>query len=512
MITLIKNFRYDNNYDYVKSFGSKADQENYFNSLGKIVIDTEGYVKEYTSFSVDRNYDDLVNEGVNYLIIDNGLRDVYCFITSKEYLSEDVTRLNYEVDVFQTYLFDFDIKKSFIERKVCNLGEILDYDEGLEMGEHSIVDEQIMLNKTGTFFAMFNGFKDYKVNGDNLTQYDYCNESKPTTYIDGIAYPLAFSPLDTTERIDFFYKYLADMPNLLGIIKLPSAYYESKSAWIPKITLVDDKLSRSQLGVSFATVINGTEKSSGSYGISKGDITDFYPYTYYVLTDGETSPLTFYAQYTGSSVSVKGQYALSHTPSERYYLDYYKGDTEGRIYNITNNSVMSLPTGYNGGLDTLLGSVNQWQQTQNSMYNNILTGAVSGAVGIATGGLGLAVGGMSAISNTVSGINTVRETMARNKDLETTPNTIKSYGTPSTRHKFNTNNVRILKYTIQDKYKNRINDFIQRYGNKFNNYGSVDLKQYKGYIKFVSVDLDTGIDNQFTSKLINILERGVYID
>ena len=60
--------------------------------------------------------------------------------------------------------------------------------------------------------------------------------------------------------------------------------------------------------------------------------------------------------------------------------------------------------------------------------------------------------------------------------------------------------------------KNKVNNFVARYGNKYNNYAEIDLKNYKGYVKFISPDIDSSIDNIYINKIISILERGVFIE
>ena len=82
----------------------------------------------------------------------------------------------------------------------------------------------------------------------------------------------------------------------------------------------------------------------------------------------------------------------------------------------------------------------------------------------------------------------LKESDARNKDIEMTPNSITSFGTPSTRKSFNTDKVRLLKYTVNDNIKNKVENFCIRYGNKYNNFGVIDLKTYKGYIKYYRAD------------------------
>ena len=200
MIKLVRNYKYDNKYTHIKLFKNKAEQDTYFNNLDSLYIEENNYIKEFNSFKVGYEYDYLVSLGVNYLIFNNGYKDMYCFITSKEYISSEVTQINFEVDVLNTYLFDFEIKNSFVERKNCTIDEITDFDEGLEIGEHIIESEDIVFNKDSQYFAMFNGFKKQKLifDKDNIlkgVEELPCATTKPLTIIDYIQYPCYFMPL-----------------------------------------------------------------------------------------------------------------------------------------------------------------------------------------------------------------------------------------------------------------------------------------------------------------------------
>ena len=171
---------------------------------------------------------------------------------------------------------------------------------------------------------------------------------------------------------------------------------------------------------------------------------------------------------------------------------------------------MMLPTGTNEGLQFLNANANTIAQTRNSQVEgNILNAVNVVGAAIATAGMSLIGEGVSSVIN---GLNAVKETDARNKDSMLTPSTISSFGTPSTRQAFNTDSVRLIRYTVKDNVKNKINNFVARYANKFNNYAEIDLKSYKGYIKFISPDIDSSIDNIYINKIISILERGVFIE
>ena len=108
MITLYKGINYNNSYNYIKLFSNEVEQGDFFNSLTSLIIeDKHGYIKTREYIDVKVNYDELVEEGYNYLEFTNNYKTIYAFITKKEYRNEKVTRLFYEIDVCQTYQFDF---------------------------------------------------------------------------------------------------------------------------------------------------------------------------------------------------------------------------------------------------------------------------------------------------------------------------------------------------------------------------------------------------------------------
>lgn len=548
MIKLIKAFPYDNRYDYVKMFSTKQEQNNYFNSLPSITVDDTNYIKMHKTINVKYSLDYLESVGINYIIFNNGYKDIYAFIVNKKYVREELTELIYEVDVIQTYMFDFTLKKSYVERKVCSLSEINDFDEGLNLGEYRVASDTPVFEKGEKYFAMFNGIKEYSITLDENGKITYyaelpTNKSTPLTKIDGINYPLFFMPLPSGNIPTA----LADHPSLVGIIRFPDCTYSTQEFDIPFLQRYDGSVFEGdETQVTYGTVnykanvcteINTTTLTGNGGTVAKNEVTDFYPYTVYVLTDGEASPLIMKPQELPSEIIVKGKFALSHIPIERYYVEGYKGDNDGKIYNITNVNQMMLPTANNTAsayLSANGGSLSM--QRKHSVTENIISGiatslnVVSSVLGAMSGlnknsnskilsGLGNASAGFGAVGDVVggigsivSGVNRIKESDQRIKDVLLTPNSISSWGTPSTRNAFDTNSVRIVKYTVSETVKNKIRNFVARFGNKYNNYATINLKNYKGYIKFISPDIDSSIDFLYINKIREILERGVYIE
>ena len=158
------------------------------------------YIKENErSFKVPYDYDYMVSKGMNYIIFNNGYKDIYACIIEKQYVSEEVTRIIFEVDVIQTYLFDFNIRKSYIERKKCSINEISDFDEGFNIGEHEITQVMTTLPKNYSYYAMFSGIRNQELVFSDGKLIDVVEApfatNRPLTIIDGIQYPLHFMEL-----------------------------------------------------------------------------------------------------------------------------------------------------------------------------------------------------------------------------------------------------------------------------------------------------------------------------
>lgn len=115
---LCKNVDLDPNYNYTIDFDNITAQANYFDS--KIATEFEinegySYVRDTQALKVQAKVDDLL--GINYLFYNNGNKRYYAFITKKEYVSETCTKIDFKLDVMQSFMFNYEIDESFIERE-----------------------------------------------------------------------------------------------------------------------------------------------------------------------------------------------------------------------------------------------------------------------------------------------------------------------------------------------------------------------------------------------------------
>lgn len=120
------------------TFSSSTAQFNYFNSLPKIALDSASYVRKDETIRVPELLEDILQ--YNYLMYRNhnySDKWIYAFITDSEYLNDNCTAISFETDVFQTWQFDLEYKRSFVIREHTNddtIGANI-LDEGLDTGE-----------------------------------------------------------------------------------------------------------------------------------------------------------------------------------------------------------------------------------------------------------------------------------------------------------------------------------------------------------------------------------------
>ena len=122
--------------------GELDRQTAYFDGLpGRSFADFR-FIRKDQEININIPYDECVESGFNYCCIINSepFKRWYYFITGKRYVSPSVTALTVELDVIQTYQFDWTIPACFVEREHPASDKIGDnlLTEGLELGEFVI--------------------------------------------------------------------------------------------------------------------------------------------------------------------------------------------------------------------------------------------------------------------------------------------------------------------------------------------------------------------------------------
>lgn len=155
-IKIVKT-KLENDYKNTLNFNSIQAQSDYFDSLNGITLNDYTYIRAESSIDVEIPYDQIV--GYNYLYYTNtGFTNkrYYCFITNIKYLNEETTRLTIETDVIQTWQFDIQYNKCYVEREHVSDDTIglHTVPENLETGEYIINGTDYMMYDTNSYVVI----------------------------------------------------------------------------------------------------------------------------------------------------------------------------------------------------------------------------------------------------------------------------------------------------------------------------------------------------------------------
>ena len=227
-IWLLKNIPLDNTYQHTLYWsldsGGRTEQENYFLSNSHIVHTfTNQYYTRVNNNKIRVGWlaDDLLV--ANYLVFRNSPtlpgatsfsnKLYYCFITSINYINNNVTEIEFEIDVIQTWYFDFDLLPCFMERtharndaKYSNI-----VPEPVEVGEY--IYQQCYREAITSDLAIIVSY--VSVTGGVSTQgQTYAN-------IYGGAMLKAFKPTDTSGIDAFITQFIQSPESIVSIYMCP---------------------------------------------------------------------------------------------------------------------------------------------------------------------------------------------------------------------------------------------------------------------------------------------------
>lgn len=150
-IKLIKGCPLDSRYENTAFFETEDRQISYFDSLTYYLINYQTYQRsDNNKIRIAKSIDDVYD--VNYMAFKNTNYEnkwFYAFVTDITYVNNSTCEITYEVDVLQTWMFDYTLNECFVEREHSATDDIGDnvVDEGLETGEYIVTSENNQLIK-----------------------------------------------------------------------------------------------------------------------------------------------------------------------------------------------------------------------------------------------------------------------------------------------------------------------------------------------------------------------------
>lgn len=507
IINVCSGVRLDNRYEHSIYFENATAQREYF--AGKVVktFSAYSYLRKSWPLQVQATMEEARHW--SYLYFRNGSgKYYYYFITQIEYKNDNMVELSLELDVLQTYLFDFDMLDCFVERQHTETDVMGEHtlDEGLETGELvelASVDWTDLETLCILVLATINP--------------NYSDTDKPVDGL-GYLYDNVFSGL-TVWAVNA--TAWAELTNKLEDLSGAGFLDGIISMWMYPKTLVTLGGENTWTDDSLFKVVKGSNQSSSGLAYTDGyprpDGLQMknrklycYPYNFLYATNNQgTAAVYRFERFTdpmAPNFYCKG--SVSPDASVKMYPANYNGQEKNYDQGMAMGGYPSCAWDADVYKLWLAQNQNQNQHAMNTAGLSVAGGAITALASLAMGNVAGAVGGAGAV---VHGAQQIGALMAQKADMAIQP--------PQSRGSFSsTVNVSAGKQTftmvhkcISPEYATILDDYFTMYGYKLNQVRRPNLcaRPAFTYIKTVGSNITGDLCTEDRVKITSIFDHGV---
>jgi hypothetical protein len=481
VIRILKGVPFNSTYRDSTIFSSTEAQTNYF--IGKTFKQFSNctYVRESNTIKVECNADEI--HDCNYIMYKNtnfNNKWFYAFINEVKYISNTVCEISFDIDVIQTYQFDFEILQCFVEREHTKNDTIGNntQPENLELGEYIKYNELMELTPTSWYYVVVTTewLPDPTAMSSGI--YKYGESYSPNQF--------AFKELDTVSNYLKELNVLGKIDSVIGVYMLPSWGVNNRVADTGfmggnnEVTTLEVRLNK-----KYDSLDGWTPKNNKLYT---------YPYHFIQVTNHLGANIPIEQEYiTGSDIIFK-LYVQSVIGGKCKITPLnYKGIGENEEYGIETFPYPQLPF--------TTDSFQTWlAQNENTNRLAMLGSLTNNVMSVATGNIG---GFVSSISN-------ITNILGKKKDLQTLPNQCKGNITGNIligKDKF----IGIYRMGIKNEYAIIIDEFFTMYGYATNRIKkpNINTRPYFNYVKTIGAKIKGDLSNEETTKICNIFDSGI---
>lgn len=497
----------DNTYTDTILFTSKSAQESYFASKTKKVYSGLTYQRLASNSSTwaifledvaDYFYD------CNYLCFQNGgfgNKWLYAFISDILYINENCTAITFEIDVMQTWLFNFEIKKSFIERMHVSDDTI----------SRNVIEEDLNFMQRYEYYkiepsGLFGGTssdlsKDYSsvvliATSEDCDQDDEVRggEMIQNTYqgLKYIAFPIYLNPSACLEALNEWLKKMnesgkAGAINSISMVPVTGLSMVKEDGWKYKAEVVDGVIREKSYEINYTNL-------DDDY-VPKNNKLFCWPYHFFTITtmDGQSYDFKYEdiieSDPIPGNAEMKFSFKFAFGPNPTYFMfpQYYMKHENNIDYGV---KLTGFPQcNWNFGV---------WENYYAQQDTNIALSMIASALGAGSAGAGTAAQGLSskagagvstAVGMLQAGIGAVQAGLSTFGGLSV----VKSQPDQSK----GANNVGGVNYNIETMdfwiihkrlhwgYVVKIDDYFTKFGYRVNSTGVPNLhtRKYWNYLK-----------------------------
>lgn len=507
-INICSGVRLSNDYIHTIYFDSLSDQLTYFG--GKVVKTFSHYT--FLRKSWDINVESTMEQARkwSYLYFTNGSnsKTYFYFITNIEYVNDSTVKLSLELDVMQTYMFDYSLQPCFVEREHASSDAIGDNvtEETLNVGDLRVIDStDVSLSE---YCVLILSTVDLVAPGET-----YNNRWLASKY-NNVFSGLGIFAVDATNT-----SFLNDMANKLQVMNNANASECIVAMWMYPKSLVQlaDEESWSNASVchyvkgatSIFKEVGRNTKTSGSYTPKNKKLLT-YPYNFLYVTNNSGGAGVYRYERFGdpSACNFKIVGSLSPDGATKLYPMNYNGQQHNYEEGLTLSGFPSCA--WNDDVYKLWLAQNQNQQNL-SMLTAGLTiagGVVATGASVVTGNVPTALGGIGAITH---GATSIASTLAQRADKAVQPPQSKGQHSGSVNVAAGFQTFTIQRKSIGVEYARIIDDYFTMYGYQTNRVKvpARRVRENFTYTKTVNCHVTGNLCTEDLLKIQSIYDNGI---
>lgn len=483
-IRLLKNCPLDNTYDHTLWFGSKGAQTDYFRGLTKYVLSEQTYQRVNKGrMRVQYKADDIYD--CNYIMFQNssyGNKWFYAFVKSVEYVNNITSEIEYEIDVMQTWHFDYTLGECFVEREHVGSDKIGEHTvpENLEIGEYVTNDfdgSQKLGGRSIVIAATFN--KNYEDTGG--------------TYYGGLFQGLNFHVFENSvagaaAAANFISGAGTKTDGIVSVFLMPTSMVVSEGAQAASYTI--SKTKNKEL-----------KRYDGSP--VKNNKLYTYPYNFLYVTNLQGTAAAFrYEFFSGDTCGFTITGDMTANPSVILAPNNYKGAAVNYDEKLTLSSYPQL--------SYVTDTFKAWLAQQGG---NVASSAIGASLKVAGGAImGGAAGAIAgAVIGTASVINQVKNTLTGAVPASLMPDQAHGVGSPSTLAAVGLLDFAFMHKHIRPEYISIVDDYFTMYGYARHRVKVPNrhVRKYWTYTKTIGCVVHGSVPADDINKITTIYNNGV---
>lgn len=492
----------ENNHTYY--FDSLTEQVKFFHSIMKKHLEEYSYIRKENKIVVNFGFDEIAT--CNYVVFKNigySNKWYFAFIKEMKYLNDDTTELIIDIDVMQTYMFDYSVGSCFVERE-----HVLDDTLGL----HTI-PEQL---ETGEYISCnLQPSTPFSFSSNNC-----CGVLAVSELLTGI-------PYSTTNYDMYGGLYYIGCSTDTGLKDLIKSYAEGgKVDTISSVFIAPKEffqrwdtytIDGKELDGTFATAINFEMTETleitktnylGQNYKPKNNKLLCYPYSFLQVSNNCGTIVNYHwEEFNKMSGQTEIQFNVLGTIAPGCSIKAYPVDYKNILNNYDESiSLGKLPIG------SWISDVYTNWLTQNSVNIGINTaGSVLGVIGgigmMATGAGAIAGAGM--IASSLLGVAGSLGQVYEHSLIPDQANGNTNAG--DVNYQFNLINLTFKRISIKNEYAQIIDEYFSMYGYKVNRVKIPNQNHRQAYwfTKTIDANISGNLPQNDLQKIINCYNKGI---